>query len=345
VPVPAFEDDLRLAREGRSRTLAQIQQETRIPVDVLKRFEDGHLVGDATYNEVYLRAFLRSYARAVGVPQADVLAAYDRSREGAYRGELHPDFDPAAAPPPAPRVQPAALDGAAAEPDPVAPPPRRAPPPALAPTPVAASPVEALRAGPAVNHPPIVVPTRVARPGVKGARRSYDKNWTSILLLFGVVVAALAAALYVLVFRDDEAPAEALATASGVAAEVDSAAVGAGAAGGGPQLQLPIRATVTAAGDGLQSFSVTADGERAPYWINAGQSRPFTADSALVLGGEGAGAYFSDATVELQGIRWTPVDGRPVTISRATGQRLLDSLSAAGGGAAPGSDSTLAPVQ
>ncbi|HEX8387134.1 MAG TPA: helix-turn-helix transcriptional regulator [Rubricoccaceae bacterium] len=347
--MPAFEDDLRLTREARSQTLAQIQQETRIPVDVLKRFEDGHLVGDATYNEVYLRAFLRSYARALGVPQGDVLAAYDRHRQGTYRGELNPGYDPATAPPPPPPTAPSEAGDSPAVPAdslPASPPPRRPPPPvspAAPPTRVpAASPVDALREGPPVSRPPIVVPTRVARPGVRGARRSYDKNWTSILALTGAVIAALAFALYFLVFRGgDEPEADAVA---GVAAEVDSAAVGAGAAGGGPQLQLPFQVVVTAAGDGLQSFAVSTNGSRAPYWITSGDSRTFTADSSLILWGEGSGAYFSDATVELQGIRWTPPDGRPVTISRETGQRLLDSLSAAGGVPALAPDSAGAPA-
>lgn len=332
--MPAFEDDLRLYREARARTLAQVQQETRIPVDVLQRFEEGYLVGDATYNEVYLRAFLRSYARAVGVPQGDVLAAYDRSRQGTYRGELHPDHVPSAAPPAA-----AAPDDEGGAPTPDAPdraapdlpsePPRRNAPYVLA------SPVDALRDGSPAAPPPTVVPARVARPGVKGARRSYDKNWTSILVLFGVVVAALAAALYLLVFRGDDEDEAGIVAGDGVAAEIDSAAVGAGAAGGGPQFQLPIRVAVTAAGDGLQSFSVSRNGVRAPYWIAGGGNQTFTADSSMVLWGEGEGAFFSDATVELQGIRWTPTDGQPVRISQRTGQRLLDSLTAASLAAPP----------
>ena len=346
-PVPAFEDDLRLNREARGRTLEQVQQETRIPVDVLKRFENGSLAGDPTYNAVYLKAFLRSYARAVGVPQAAAVAAYEAARGGTYRGELNPSF----VPPPEPVLKaPAPAGPAPAEPlrapeAPVfaEPPPLRAPPPPPppSPSPPPRSPVNALREGPPEPPTPPVVGERV-RPSVRGARRSYDKNWLSILGLTAAAVVALAAALWFLVFREADPPGETLATAADVATQIDSTGIGAGAAGGGPRFQRPIALSVAATGDGLQSFRVSLDaGERSPFWINAGESRTFTADSSLTIWGEGTAATFADAALELQGIRWTPADGQALTISPATGQRLLDSLSAAAGAAGAAQD--LAP--
>ncbi|HEX9950784.1 MAG TPA: helix-turn-helix domain-containing protein [Rubricoccaceae bacterium] len=329
----AFETDLRLVREARSQTLEQIQQETRVPVDVLKRFEDGDLAADPTFNRVYLIALLRTYARAVGLPQADVVAAYERTLIGTYRGELHPAYDgPAPAPPAAVAEDDAPQREPADEPPPVS---RRADParppaspvaasvPAATPS-VAASPVDALRA--AVPPAPAATPvaSRVARPAVPGARHSYDKNWGAILGLSAAVVVALALAVYFLMFRDTPEPAD----DAELVARIDSAAVGAGVGEGGRRFQTPISVRVSASGDGLQSFRVSLDGDRAPRWIATGETETFTADSSLILWGEGTSGAFSDAIVELQGVRWTPPDGRPVTISRATGQRLLDSLAA-----------------
>ena len=328
--VSAFETDLRLVREARSQTLEQIQQETRIPVDVLRRFEDGALAADPTFNRVYLVALLRTYARAVGLPQADVVAAHERARNGTYRGELHPGYDgPPPEPAPAPLaptpLAPAEDAGVPPRASPDAPPPAGAPsrPPAPAATPVTAparptgsppdaaalSPVETLRAG--APPAPAAAPgaARVARPAVPGARRSYDKNWGAILGLSAAVVAALA-----------------------LAARIDSGAVDTGVGGRGRRFQTPISVAVTASGDGLQSFRVSLDGDRAPRWIATGETETFAADSSLILWGEGTSGAFSDAVVELQGVRWTPPDGRPVTISRATGQRLLDSLAAPASG-------------
>ena len=335
----SFEADLRAVRDARGLTLDEIQHDTRIPVDVLRRFEEGNLVGDPTYNPVYLKAFLTSYAKAVGVSVGEVLAAYEAHQAGRYAGALHPDYDPAASEtaPPARAATPEAPAVAdRAEETPPAAPMRPAAPPA----------VEALASAPAPEaaRPPSEPPktlaqARVSRPAVPSAKRSFDKNWGTILGLFAVLAVTLGVALWFLVFRDADGPEgdapDTVAVGGESPTPIDSAGVGAGAATGGPQFRTPIEVTVTAGGDGLQWFRVTSDGgEREPNWIDQGASQTFTADSALVLWGEGneAGpAYaFEESTVEIQGLRFTPQNGSRLVLSAQTGQALLDSLAAAG---------------
>ena len=374
VPSGTFEADLRATREARGLSLPEIQQQTRIPVDVLRRFEDGDLVGDPTYNEVYLKAFLQSYAKAVGLPPSAVVTAYGAQKAGSYAGALHPDYEPGSGPTP-PTPQPSAeapaSERAAAAPRPPEAPrdsdgPRasEAPPPAAPPQAPSSAPpaVQALRQTPPASArpapaeaPKTLAQARVNRPTVPSARRSFDKNWTTILALFGVIVVALGLAFYFLIFAGDDADPEdegTVAVSADAEADpiaIDSSGIGAGAAGGGPQLQFPIRAVVTAGGDGLQWFRVTQDGgERTPYWIDGGTSQTFEADSSLVLWGEGNEddtAYaFEETTVEIQGQRFTPASGRALRVDRQAGQRLLDSLATAApappsapsaGGAAP----------
>ncbi|MAQ93755.1 MAG: hypothetical protein CMM84_09560 [Rhodothermaceae bacterium] len=330
VPSGTFEADLRATREARGLSLDDIQQQTRIPVDVLRRFEAGDLVGDPTFNQVYLKAFLQSYAKAVGLSPSTVTGALADQSAGRYAGALHPDYDPASAPPPpAPEPTPEPALGTPDRTD-VGP----KPPPA----------VQALRESapspaPAARKPlsPSTRNARVSRPSVPSARRSFDKNWTTILGLFGAFVVILALAFYFLIFRDDspEADTEQVTTADGQQTPIDSVGVGA-AASAGPRLQLPIQVTLTAGGDGLQSFRVTADdNSRRPYWIEVGNSEAFQADSLLVLWGEDPNQDFSEATVEFQGMRFTPPSGRPFQIDRANGQQVLDSLSAAPASAPP----------
>ena len=321
-----FEADLRAVREERGLSLDEIQRETRIPVDVLRRFEEGGLVGDPTYNDVYLRAFLQSYAKAVGLPVAKVMDAYQQHTAGSYSGGL---ADTDAAPPRATDAPP---------PEPAAPAP---PPPAAG---GAAPAVEALASAPDPEarrpepEPPRPATTRVSRPAVPTAKRSFDKNWTLILGLFALAVLGLAAVVYVLFSGDDVPDADGpdtIAIGDGATAEIDTSGVGAGAAGGGPQLQIPITVTVEAGGDGLQWFRVTEDADdRTPYWIDLGSQQEFSADSALVLWGEGNEAgpalAFEEATVVFQGVRFTPRNGVPLRITPATGQRILDSLATAG---------------
>ena len=207
----SFEADLRAAREAADLSLDDIQQKTRLPVHVLQRFEEGELIGDPTYNEVYLKAFLQSYAKAVGVPTSAVSSAYAAYQKGAYDGSLHPSYKPAApasepAPPasaPPVRDTDAAGAPAAASPTPADVPPASDVPPA----------VQALQQAPAAPprsalgpKPQTLAQARVNRPVVPSAKRSFDKNWGTILGLFGVLVVALAAALYFLVFAGDSEP-------------------------------------------------------------------------------------------------------------------------------------------
>ena len=157
-----------------------------------------------------------------------------------------------------------------------------------------------------------------------------------------MLVVGLAAALYFLVFAggddDADAPDTVVVGADGSATPIDSSGVGAGAASGGPQLQFPITAVVTAAGNGLQSFRVTQDGgDRRPYWVETGNTQTFTADSSLVLWGEGDDLNFADAVVEIQGLRFTPRPGAPLRIDRQRGQAVLDSLAQASGAVQGGS--------
>lgn len=73
---------LRSAREGRAMSLEEVSRATRIPVVSLERIENDHF--DDLPGEVFVRGFLRSYARAVAVPVDEVLARYTSSRRVAF---------------------------------------------------------------------------------------------------------------------------------------------------------------------------------------------------------------------------------------------------------------------
>lgn len=343
MPGTSLETELREARVARGLSLDDIQAETRIPVHILKQFEDGRLVGDETYSEVYLRAFLKAYAKSVGLSQSDVIARYDASR-GRDRAPAPPARSTSPetredSPPPAPSSPPpaAASAGAAsagvapagkapseAEPSPAAP----ARPPAV----TAASRERGSTAG-------AISGARVKRPPVPSARRSFDKNWGMIIGLFVVVVAVLGAAVWFLLFRDADEPEGTVGVveqSGGEVTAIDSVGVGTGSGTNAPQLQVPITVTLYAGGDGLQNFRVTAEPEeRLGHWIEAGDSKTFTSPQAILLWGEGGDGFGDDAVVELQGQRWTPSGAAPLRIDAASGQRLLDSLSTRPPGSIP----------
>jgi len=59
-------------------SVEEISRATRIPVSAIERIEADHF--DDLPGEVFVRGFLRAYARAVSIPVEEVLARYTASR-------------------------------------------------------------------------------------------------------------------------------------------------------------------------------------------------------------------------------------------------------------------------
>lgn len=96
---------LRRAREGRQRTLSELSEATKIPRATLEQLEGGAL--DALPADVFVRGFIRSYARALVIPDTEALALYERDRTA--RRALD-DQAPAASGLTPPPLAPPALD-------------------------------------------------------------------------------------------------------------------------------------------------------------------------------------------------------------------------------------------
>jgi cytoskeletal protein RodZ len=73
---------LRRNREERAMSVEEVSRATRIPVGNLERLENDHF--DDLPGEVFVRGFLKAYARALSIPVDDVLARYTSSRRVAW---------------------------------------------------------------------------------------------------------------------------------------------------------------------------------------------------------------------------------------------------------------------
>lgn len=111
-----FSEDLRRIREARDVTVDEIHSETQIPRTLIESFERGELYDHPSYNEVYLRSFLKAYADMIGVPEETALDGLEAVLNGAYEGtmaaqylsELDVDEGPSDAPADSPDVEPEA---------------------------------------------------------------------------------------------------------------------------------------------------------------------------------------------------------------------------------------------
>lgn len=67
---------LKRERELRQVSLEELVQSTRVPLKMLQHIESDRF--DELPGDVFARGFVRSYARALGLDAADVLAKFDR---------------------------------------------------------------------------------------------------------------------------------------------------------------------------------------------------------------------------------------------------------------------------
>jgi cytoskeletal protein RodZ len=73
---------LKRHREARRMSLEEVARATRVPIASMERIEAGQF--DELPGEVFVRGFLKSYARAVEIPCDEVLARYTASRRMAW---------------------------------------------------------------------------------------------------------------------------------------------------------------------------------------------------------------------------------------------------------------------
>jgi len=73
---------LKHTREALGMSVEEIARATRIPFASIERIEGDHF--DDLPGEVFVRGFLKAYARAVSLPVDDVLARYTASRRVAW---------------------------------------------------------------------------------------------------------------------------------------------------------------------------------------------------------------------------------------------------------------------
>ena len=92
--------DLASIRKGLGLTLEEIQGAIKIPAHTLETIETDTIFDDAEHNKTYTRSFIRSYAKALKIPDPLITDALDEVEAGLYNpGSLVERMDSKAAKP------------------------------------------------------------------------------------------------------------------------------------------------------------------------------------------------------------------------------------------------------
>lgn len=83
-----FARDMRRIREEHGVSMDDIHDETMISTHIIESFEQDGLFEHPTFNRVYLRSFMRSYATAAGIDPDTALEQLERALQGEYANEL-----------------------------------------------------------------------------------------------------------------------------------------------------------------------------------------------------------------------------------------------------------------
>src|SRR5450432_2634581 len=93
----SFGSGLRRAREKRQLSLRDIAGATKIPCSTLERIEASNL--DELPADVFVRGFIRSFARAVGTDENEPLHGFERALNARRNAEHARSSTPVVAPP------------------------------------------------------------------------------------------------------------------------------------------------------------------------------------------------------------------------------------------------------
>lgn len=81
-----------MIREAKGIEIDTVHERTRVPVEILSKFERRGFPDRKRFNSVYRRSLVAAYARAIDINPDDVLRSAEETEIGRYRGRLAREY-------------------------------------------------------------------------------------------------------------------------------------------------------------------------------------------------------------------------------------------------------------
>jgi len=81
-------EDLVSVREAAGLKPNDIFEKTRIPLNIIDEIERGTIFTNRNHQLTYIRSYVRSYAKAIGIHEDDIVEALDQHQADRYEGLL-----------------------------------------------------------------------------------------------------------------------------------------------------------------------------------------------------------------------------------------------------------------
>ncbi|MCC5925130.1 MAG: helix-turn-helix domain-containing protein [Bacteroidetes bacterium] len=85
----SLNEDLLAIRNKKQLKQSDIFEKTRIPLNIIDEIERGTIFTNKSHQLTYIRSYVRSYAKAIGVAEDDIIEALDEQKNEGYSGILY----------------------------------------------------------------------------------------------------------------------------------------------------------------------------------------------------------------------------------------------------------------
>lgn len=91
--MPSLGNDLADIRKEKGLSIEEIHKATKIPTHILTAIEDDSIFSDLNQNITYIRSYIRSFAKQLGINEERIIRALDQVETGTYSGLLQEDYE------------------------------------------------------------------------------------------------------------------------------------------------------------------------------------------------------------------------------------------------------------